>query len=211
MRTTPKLFPLFCLIVVVAATTLTCASCEQESSVTTQIASMRYVDSSQTASKSHLDSIYAVVAESLATLQAYGDGLRDRIEKLEAREASVSTETQTHSMARTKFGPFLFVCRGVTPYQDGYKVKLSVGNLTSATFRGARLNVEWGLPRPHPMHLEEYQDYVESMKSKGFGVTTVFLPGRYTNIEIALTPAKAEEIKTIRIGIQFDEISLRGR
>lgn len=72
--------------------------------------------------------------------------LQFRVLALESAEATVSTEEEGYDIAKTKFGPFTVSCRGATPYLDGFKVKLRIGNLTNAMFNGAKLNISWG---PH--------------------------------------------------------------
>ncbi len=104
--------------------------------------------------------------------------------------ASISTEDKGYDIAQTKFGSFAVVCRNASPYLDGYKIRLGIGNLTSASFRGAKINVWWG------------------ENSKEFDVTDSFVPGRYTTIEVVLTPAKPEDIKALTVSLEFNTIFL---
>lgn len=55
--------------------------------------------------------------------------LQFRVSALESGEASVSTEEEGYGVAKTKFGPLTVSTRGATPYLDGFKVKLRIGNL----------------------------------------------------------------------------------
>ena len=106
--------------------------------------------------------------------------------------ADVSTEEKGYSIAQTKYGSFAVVCKNVTPYLDGYKVQLGIGNLTSARFNGAKIGLMWG----------------EDFKTKDISVTNSFLPGRYTTFEVILTPAKPTEIKRFTVTLEFDQIAL---
>jgi len=140
-----------------------------------------------------------------------GPELTARIEKLEDEvlqlraqsylrdheEATVSTEEETYAAVRTKFGTFTFVCRGLTPYLDGYRVKLSIGNLTSATFNGAKLHISWG-----PVEGSD-------RKQKEMDLTNELRPGAYTLVEATLTPSKPEEIKVISIALELSAMSLK--
>lgn len=36
-----------------------------------------------------------------------------------------------------------------------------------------------------------------------------FVSGAYTHVEVALTPAKPEEVKSIEVGVQWNRLSLR--
>jgi hypothetical protein len=118
--------------------------------------------------------------------------LQMQVTQMSSGSADVSTIDKGYSVAQTKFGSFTIVCKNVTPYLDGYKVHLSIGNLTNARFSGAKINLLWG------------KDY----NSKEMSVTNIFYPGRYTNVEIVLTPAKPEDIKTFSVALDFNQIAL---
>lgn len=126
--------------------------------------------------------------------------------------AVISTEQQTYALARTEFGPFAVVCKAVSPYLDGYKVKLIIGNMTSANFSGAKFNISWGVPIPNwesKTFLEDFEKYQKSQKQKEFEVTNEFPGGTYTEIELSLTPANPDEIKNVSVGLSVKTISLR--
>ena len=114
-----------------------------------------------------------------------------RVTALEPGSALLNTEKEGYAIADTKFGPFIITRRGVSRYNDGYKVKLGIGNFTNATFKGARLDVAWG------------------SHSKGFDVSDELASGAYTNVEIVLAPAGAEEIKVIRVGVELSQVYLK--
>lgn len=107
--------------------------------------------------------------------------------------AIVSTEEKGYSIAQTKYGAFAVSCKNVIPYLDGYKIVLDIGNLTSARFNGAKLSVNWGKANEH---------------KKEISVTNNFPPGRYTPVELVLTPAKPEEIKTFNVVLEFNQMAL---
>jgi len=119
--------------------------------------------------------------------------LKMQVGNMSGGSADISTEEKGYSVAQTKFGSFAVVCRNVTPYLDGYKVQLGVGNLTNAHFNGAKMSLLWGA------------DY---SKTKDMSVTNSFPPGRYTNVEVVLTPAKPEDIKTFSVTFDFDQLAL---
>lgn len=128
--------------------------------------------------------------------------LRTRLEGLTSGSATVSTERDEYGIARTPFGPFTVISRAVTPYLDGFRITLAIGNLTAATFQGAKLKVSWGPPF-------DSTNFVKDRKERGFDVTTIFSPGAYAIVVVALTPASANEIKEIDVGITLNQMSLR--
>jgi len=112
------------------------------------------------------------LAKKVQDLETELASLRGRVNSLGAESAEISTAGDGYGVARTKFGPFVVVGRGVTPHLDGYKVKLAVGNLTSATFHGAKVKVEWG----PPFEAGRFAEYFKNRKEREFSVTSV-LPG----------------------------------
>ena len=119
--------------------------------------------------------------------------LKMQVGNISGGSVEVSTEDMGYYIAQTKYGSFAVVCENVTPYLDGYKAQLSVGNLTNARFNGAKIGLHWG------------KDY---NNSKVMSVTNSFLPGRYTTVEVILTPAKPEDIKTFSVTLEFVQVAL---
>jgi hypothetical protein len=117
-----------------------------------------------------------------------------RIDGLENQGAIVSTDNQDFGVAHTRYGTFTVAAEKVEPYLDGYKITLRFGNLSAAMFGGAKVTVDWG---PNGLGSErEYQ------------VPLNFLPGRYTEYEFALTPAKAADVKEITVSLDFTQVTL---
>jgi hypothetical protein len=119
--------------------------------------------------------------------------LQSRLNDLQSGQVTVNTDEKAYNIAQTKFGSFAVICKNVTPYLDGYKIVLEIGNLTSGTFQGATLVFEYGN---------------NGNGSKTIEVSNIFLPGRYSNVEVILTPAKPEDIKTITVYLQFNGMAL---
>jgi hypothetical protein len=144
------------------------------------------------------------------------DDLRMRVELLEMRVDSLEKVNQAaplqidnrgFAIGRTQYGPFLVNSKEATPYLDGYKVGLTIGNLVAAKFRGARLTVTWG------RHCDS-SDYVawlrcsHERKTREFHFTDEFLPQKWTPVEITLAPAKPEEVKELFVQVEFDTVGL---
>jgi archaellum component FlaC len=127
-----------------------------------------------------------------------------RVTALEPSDVLLSTENEGYAVANTKFGPFIITKRGTSQYDDGFKIKLGIGNFTNATFKGARLNVTWGVLSGKDKKIKWI-----NKQSKEFDITDELSSGAYTNVEIALTPASAEEIKTIQVGIELSQVYLK--
>jgi hypothetical protein len=144
--------------------------------------------------------------------QAEIDRLTDRVDRLlvrlsilESEAATVDTESQAFDIAKTPFGPFTISAKEITPFLDGYKVKLHIGNVTSARFVGARLKVGWGVP----MGALPTREFLKAQKSKDIEVMHEFPPGAFTVVEVALTPAKADEVKELSVSLKLSQLQLK--
>lgn len=150
------------------------------------------------------------LTEKIAKLRSELFALQYRVSALESGEATVSTEEEGYGVAKTKFGPFTVSTRSATPYLDGFKVKLRIGNLTNANFNWAKLNVSWGPPLDDK-NSKNIEEWSKNQRQKEIDLTKGFPSGAFTDVEIVLTPAKAEDIKTFSVGIELNQLSLRVR
>jgi hypothetical protein len=132
------------------------------------------------------------VSNKVDSISKASAGLASRVAALEPGSAILSTENEGYTISSTKFGPFIIMKRGVTPYQEGFKVKLGIGNLTAAAFKGARLHVTIG-----------------NQQSKIYNISEELSPQAYTNVEIAISPARADEIKTLQVGLELSQMYLK--
>jgi hypothetical protein len=130
--------------------------------------------------------------------------LASQVIALEPSNALLSTENEGYAIAGTKFGPFVITKRGMSQYQDGYKIKLGIGNLTMASYKGAKLHITWGV-------LSGRDKKWTNEQNKDFTISEELSSGSYTNVEIVVTPARAEEIKTIQVGLDLTQIYLKTR
>ncbi|MEI7464286.1 MAG: hypothetical protein WCJ87_02995 [Burkholderiales bacterium] len=133
--------------------------------------------------------------------------LKTRVSALESGDATISTEDQGYDVARTKFGPFTVSVRGVTPYLDGHKVKIRIGNLTNASFDDPKLKLSWG----PAFDAEKPDDWEKNQKKREVSLTESLLSGSFTDVEVILTPSKPEDIKSISVGFELDKLKLRVR
>ena len=123
--------------------------------------------------------------------------LESRVNSLEAdSSAEISVENERYGLVRTRHGNFTISAKAVTPYLDGFKVVLQIGNLTSADFEGAEISVAWGSPFKN---------------RKEFKLLNRFSAGSFSDAEVALTPAKAEDVKKLIVGISVNQLVLRTR
>lgn len=130
--------------------------------------------------------------------------LNSKVAGLGVQAGTVTADSQSYTIVSTRHGPFTVALVGLTPYLDGYKAKLRVGNMSSAIFKGAKIDASWG-----PLISAGVDDYLKNRKNKEFDLSTEFKGQSFTEFEIALSPAKPDEVKEIDIGLDFNVVSLR--
>lgn len=137
-------------------------------------------------------------------LAAKIDRLEQELRAIEARvnniqldsSALISTENEDYDLVKTRYGTFTISAKSLTPYLDGFKAVLQVGNLTTAEFAGAEISVAWGAGYG---------------TRKVFKVLNRFRPGSFTEVELALTPAKPEDVKKLWTTISVNQLVLLTR
>ncbi len=100
----------------------------------------------------------------------------------------------------TASGFFLVACEGVKPYLDGYVVTLHIGNPTSATYTGFTLHAQWGGVFATP------SDTMTQQRDIAFPNT--LRPAAWNRVEVILTPATAEQMKSVFLSMETSQISL---
>ncbi len=120
------------------------------------------------------------------------------VDKLPIKEALVSTEKPTAGRVQTSFGVLTVFAEGIRPYLDGYMVTLEIGNPLLAEFPDSKVTVGWGA-----MDTER--------KERMIPLTKPIKAGTLTLVDVAFTPASAEEVKLLDVSIELDTIILRSK
>ena len=117
--------------------------------------------------------------------------------------------SKSYQRIDTSIGSLLVSVKGVTPYLDGYKVTLAVGNPYDMDFKGFLVSCKWGASFTYTNGIvSNYEAVQNSQKSKDSQQTDVLYRGYWNAIELTIAPATADEIKNLRISIQPDTVSL---
>lgn len=152
--------------------------------------------------RSNLESIKQEIS-GLKASQQFQQMLIDGVDKTPAEV----TDSGGYGVAKTKQGIFLVTIQKLDPYLDGYRATLNIGNPHSLTMHGGDFQISWGLP--WNTKGKTFDEIKASRRSKDFSIVKDFPPGAYTAVEVALTPARPEEVKDIFVEITWNRISLR--
>lgn len=123
---------------------------------------------------------------------------------LNCKEIESTTEIITSS------GCFRISPISVTPYLDGYKVVLNIGNPYSCTFHDPKICATWSTK--YKREKGSFSDWYKTIKQKEYSFVAEIKEGYWTKIEIPLIPCSMEELESVRVAINFNGISFyKGR
>jgi hypothetical protein len=139
------------------------------------------------------------LSDELQSLRAEVDAVRERVDRLPTSYAAISTEeASTFGIAHTTFGSLTVSVESIRPHLDGYMVTLSIGNPLAADFSDGFVKVDWG-------------SKLFDRKERQVALTKPLRAGSYTLVDVSLTPATAEEIRTVNVEVGLEAISLKTR
>lgn len=104
--------------------------------------------------------------------------------------ATISCTQTGADMAHTAMGAFPVACENVSPYLDGYKVKLRIDNITYAEYDGVDVHISYG---------DKFQLTDDETS------TAVLRPGHSNYLTVTLSPAKSADVKAIMVNLKFSK------
>ncbi|WP_157658578.1 DUF3251 domain-containing protein [Burkholderia ubonensis] len=158
----------------------------------------------------------ATLSQQLQQAQQSQVALAGRVSMIEfwrTVEASNSAEldptSKSYGVAKTNLGNLLISVDNISPYADGYKVRLMVGNPNMVTFVGAKLRVQW---TEKPRWDEKSFDSAKwnaSIQQKDVDIVNNLLPGTWNPIEVVVSPATAAQTGYLAVSATLDKLSMR--
>ena len=151
------------------------------------------------------------------------DLLELRVDELESAMAGntpveISLVQETYSPVKTPDGTLFILCHEVTPYLNGHKLKLWIGNPLFARLSGLKLTYEYGLKAPDfgviavakgrearrrawKQYDEAGKKHRQSLHSGAIDLPQDLESGRWTEVELALVSSTAEELGHVNVHI----------
>lgn len=153
------------------------------------------------------------LSDDLQTITDSHYELYGKVLDLERADSSVDLDParpNEFQRLRSSAGLLLVSLEEVTPYLDGYKLRVSIGNPSFATYGGFKVKARWG-PRadPGPFNLAKFRERQAQIKEKEISFTERLEPGLWNEVELILTPATATQVGFIQISIDSNYVSLR--
>jgi hypothetical protein len=136
--------------------------------------------------------------------------LRLRTLKLEPN-TYIELNLTSHDFVKldTITGSSLVSVREVSPYLDGYRVVLNIGNLSFATYTGFKLRVNWNRSYDWDKWTEaSYEAWDKALREKEVSFTDSLKPGTWNKVELLLPSTKADELGYFKLSMETETLSL---
>jgi hypothetical protein len=147
--------------------------------------------------------------------------LEKRVEKLETsvtiykflidqkqdKSDTIYLDPRSHDFIRldSDTGTFLVLLQDATPYLNGYRIKLDIGNPWDAKFPNAKIKVRWG----HKIQAtENYSDWQASLHDKEIDLPDSLEAGMWNHVTLDLIPCAANELGYFEFSMQTPSIIL---
>lgn len=127
----------------------------------------------------------------LGTLRSFVHAVR-RLDGLD-KVAFLTPGTEGYSLVTSDLGKLTVAISNVTPYANGSKVTLELGNLTSATIEGLKAKIEWG-----PLDQSGVPDE-GSTRSRDIVLKEKLISGSWTRADVILERIAPTELGFVRL------------
>jgi len=105
----------------------------------------------------------------------------------------------------TSVGTFTVVIEDVKPYADGVKVRLSVGNLTSATVSAGVVKVKWGQRRSKEI---PYADWEKTLSETEQKITNDLRPATWNRVTLTLPGIPPEKLGYLEVSMDATQLKM---
>lgn len=165
------------------------------------------------------------VAGRVSTLESESQALRDQIAALDTRLGDAETKVWVLETSKnpyesavfdpaaatafqrldTTVGPLAISIEDVKSHADGVKVRLNVGNVTSATFSGGLFKIKWG------SRFEKGANYMEWQKARReteHKFTNDLRPATWNQVTLTLPGLPPDKFGYLELSVETDQIKL---
>lgn len=109
----------------------------------------------------------------------------------------------------TDTGSFLIIVEDAVPYLDGYKVRLQIGNPSTAKYSGFKAKVKWAKKYNFPKFTAAfYREWRKSIQEKEVSFTDTLEPGTWNKVELILSPAGADQLGYFEVSLETETVAL---
>ena len=154
------------------------------------------------------------LAEKLSASQETITNLQTRLLKVEfAQNAyqSILLDLGSRSFQRldTDTGSFLVSVQDASPYLDGYRVTLEIGNPSFATYAGFELTAKWNSQYDWSSYNDgTFDKWQKSERNKEVSFTSSLMPGKWNTVELILPSTTGQQLGYFVLSMKTHVVSL---
>ncbi len=112
----------------------------------------------------------------------------------------------------TSNGSFLVSVQDASPYLDGYRVVLNVGNPSFATYTGFKVKVRWNSNYDWNKFTQEgYDAWNKNMREKEIAFTDSLSPGSWNRVELLLPTTTGQQLGYLALSMETNVVVLYKR
>jgi hypothetical protein len=102
-------------------------------------------------------------------------------------------------------GTFLVSLADASPYLNGYRINLDLGNPSNAKYSNAKLKITWG---PAIKDFSKYDEWKASLHEKDVDITSNLEPGAWNHETIDLIPCSSNDLGYLKVSLQTPTVIL---
>jgi len=121
-------------------------------------------------------------------------------------KATLDPAQRTYARLDANIGTFAVVLTDVRPFADGVRVRLNLGNLTSATFTTATLALKYG--RRPPVDYSAWDAWKASLREKKESVTEKLLPNHWNPVQLVLPGIEPKDFGYLEVSMSTNMIQM---
>lgn len=124
----------------------------------------------------------------------------------------INSNSRTFQRIDTDNSTFLVALDTITPYMKGYKLNVSIGNPSNATFSGARIKVRWGKAYNWANFTEaSYKQWQSTIQQKETELKQDLVPGAWNPVELMLVPSTKDELGFLELSMTTRSMTLHAK
>jgi hypothetical protein len=154
----------------------------------------------------------AALQSRISDLAADNEKLSTRVLTLEItkdpyKSVALDLTSRAYQRIDTETAAFLISVNDASPYVDGYRVKLSIGNPYCGTYSGFKLNVSWNtaVSKIRQMGWDKWK---QNERTKEISYTETLMPGSWTSVDLLLPATTADQLGYLILTMETNTISL---
>lgn len=106
-------------------------------------------------------------------------------------------------------GMFFLILDKTEQFSDGYKLFFRLGNPQNCVYNGCKVLIRWGQKYDRENKDLSYEDWEKSLKSSELSLQDILIPGQWCSFDVAISPAKSEDIQYVEVKVQAEQISMQ--